>query len=96
MSNENNTLIVMGERIKALRLAQGLKVEQLATASGLSVAQVYRLQNDERPNTSAVALARIAQALNTTLEYLIGLTSDARSIQDLAVSTLDQEKNEKA
>ncbi len=78
----DDNLVVMGERIRRLRLARDLRVEELAARADLSVAQVYRLQNDERPNVSAVVLARIAGALDTTLDYLLGLTNDERDIHN--------------
>ena len=37
----------------------------------------------QRPNTSAVTLARVAMALETNIEYLLGLTDDTQSIGEL-------------
>ena len=89
--DRRDDLVVMGERIKRLRLARGLRVEQLAAKADLSAAQVYRLQNDERPNVSALVLARVAEALNTTLEYLVGLTNDEQNIHNLIASALKED-----
>ncbi len=61
-------------RIKGLRMERGLRAVDVAAKTGLSVAQVYRLEAGERPNVAAVTLARVALALDTTVEYLLGLT----------------------
>ncbi len=94
MDNKRGDLVVMGKRIKRLRLARGLRVEQLAAKAGLSAAQIYRLQNDERPNVSALVLAHIAGALDTTLEYLVGLTNDERCIHNLITSAPEKSPKE--
>lgn len=41
--------------------------------------QVYRLERGERPNLYAITLARIALALDTNIEYLLGLTDSIHS-----------------
>ena len=65
------------QRIRALRLDRRMRAEEVAQEAGISVAQVYRLEAGERPNVAAVTLAGVAQALDTTLEYLLGLTDAA-------------------
>lgn len=82
--NNPSTPTVNGQRIKRLRTSQHLRTDQVATASGLSLAQIYRLEKNERPNATAITLARVASALNTSLEYLLGMTDDHRSIHELA------------
>lgn len=71
------------ERLKTLRKEQGLSAEQIARKADVSVRHLRRLEAGQRPNTSAVTLARVALALGTTVEYLLGLTEDAHSIRDL-------------
>ena len=71
------------ERLKALRMEQGLSAEQIARKADVSVRHLRRLEAGQRPNTSAVTLARVALALGTTVEYLLGLTEDAHSIGEL-------------
>jgi transcriptional regulator with XRE-family HTH domain len=71
------------ERMKALRQEQGLSAEQIARKANVSVRHLRRLEAGQRPNTAAVTLARVAIALGTTVEYLLGLTEDAHSIQQL-------------
>jgi transcriptional regulator with XRE-family HTH domain len=71
------------ERLKALRKEQGLSAEQIARKANVSVRHLRRLEAGQRPNTAAVTLARVALALGTTVEYFLGITEDARSIQQL-------------
>ena len=71
------------ERLKALRKEQGLSAERVARKANVSVRHLRRLEAGQRPNTSAVTLARVALALGATVEYFLGITDDARSIQQL-------------
>ncbi len=71
-----------GERIRALRFERGLSAEKVARRANISLRNLNRLQAGQRPNTSAVTLTRIALALETTVEYLMGVTDDARRIHD--------------
>jgi transcriptional regulator with XRE-family HTH domain len=65
-----------GARICALREVRNLEPGVLAYKAGVSTAHIYRLESDRRPNASAVVVGKIADALDTTVEYLIGLTDD--------------------
>jgi transcriptional regulator with XRE-family HTH domain len=80
--NTNPPELIFG-RLKALRKERGLSAEQVARKADVSVRHLRRLEAGQRPNTSAVTLARVAMALGTTVEYLLGLTDDTRSIQKL-------------
>ena len=72
-----------GERARALRKARGLSAREVATRSGIHVRYYLRLEKNIRPNVSAVNVAAIALALETNLEYLMGLTDDSRPIADI-------------
>ena len=65
-----------GSRIRAMREFRGLTQGQVAYKADTTVTQISRLENDERPGAQAVIVARIASALNTTVDYLVGLTDD--------------------
>jgi len=47
---------------------------QVSYRSGVSVGHIYRMLSGERPNASAITLGKIAEALNTTTDYLLGLS----------------------
>jgi len=49
---------------------------QVAYRSELSVAEIYRLLSGDRPRASGVTLAKVAGALDTTTDYLLGLTAN--------------------
>lgn len=73
----------MGERIRALRKERGYTLDQLARASGSSKSYVWELENKAPPRPSAEKLARIAEALDTTVDALIGTA--APSAGDMTV-----------
>jgi transcriptional regulator with XRE-family HTH domain len=66
------------ERLKELRSARGLSVEILARHAEVTVRHIWRLESGGRPNVWAVTLGRIALALDTSVDYLLGLTDDPR------------------
>lgn len=55
-----------GERLKALRLAQGMTLEELARRSGVSRAMISRIERGEASPTAQL-LARLCSALGSTL-----------------------------
>jgi transcriptional regulator with XRE-family HTH domain len=67
---------VIGARIRALREERGLSQSHLAVRSGLTRSQIGRVEKDQRPGVQAVAVGRLAAALHTTSDYLLGLTAD--------------------
>lgn len=71
------------QRLKLLRQKYRMSASGLACQAGISPAHIHRLERGARPNVSAVTLARVALALNTSIEYLLGLTNDSRSIREI-------------
>jgi len=69
-----------GERLGALRKRRKLSAEKAARRADVSTRHFRRLEAGQRPNTAAITLARIALALDTTVEYFLGLTDDDRAI----------------
>jgi transcriptional regulator with XRE-family HTH domain len=67
---------LIGARVRLLREAQRIEAGDLASRAKMSRAAVYRIESGERPNASAVTVGRLAQALGTSADYLIGLTDD--------------------
>ena len=67
---------VFGARVRALREARGWTQGQLAYKARTTAPQISRIENDERPGVQAVTIGRIAQALDTTVGYLLGQTGD--------------------
>jgi transcriptional regulator with XRE-family HTH domain len=67
---------VIGARIKALREYLDLEAGQLAYKAKVDRSYIFYLERNERPNVSGVILGRIADALNTSVDYLLGRTND--------------------
>lgn len=63
-----------GARLKAARQRRRLSVPQLGQLARVSARHILRLEAGERPNVSAVVLARVAVALGVDINYLLGLS----------------------
>ncbi len=77
MRREEEMVRTLQERLRAVRTAREMTIRELASQTGLSVSQLYRLEKGERPRVAATTLARIAQALGTSVDYLLGLKDEA-------------------
>jgi len=49
---------------------------ELAYLSGVSYDYIYKIRKGQAKNVSAIMLAKIANALDTSVDYLLGLTDD--------------------
>lgn len=77
------------ERIKQQRKILGVSQEELSRRAGVSLKTVQRWENGERsPNT--LVMPKIAEALNTTVGYLMGIEDNATNEQP---QQLDSVKN---
>ncbi len=72
-----------GERVRDLRHRHNLSAKKVAARAGIHWRYYLRLEKNERPNVSAVNVAAIAQALDTNVEYLLGLTDDPRPFKEI-------------
>lgn len=61
----------LGEKIRRLRKDKKLTLDQLAERAGASKSYVWELENKNPPRPSAEKLAKIAEQLDVTLEYLL-------------------------
>lgn len=62
----------IGQRIKTMRLQQGLTIDDLAYRLGKNRTTVYRYENGDIENLPLSILDSLAEALNTTPAYLMG------------------------
>ncbi|PWV46394.1 XRE family transcriptional regulator [Nocardiopsis sp. L17-MgMaSL7] len=76
MTQEDRDLdrLVRG-RIRALRVAQGWSLEELATRARLSQSTLSRIENGQR-RLALDSLVTLARALDTTLDQLVESTTD--------------------
>lgn len=65
----------LGERLKEKRLEAKLKQSDIAQILGVNPASIMRYESGER-DPKATDLQKIAQALNTTVGYLLGETDE--------------------
>jgi len=63
-------------RIQELMESRGLKAGQVAYKSDLAVQEIYHLLKNQRPNATAVTIAKLARGLDTTVDYLLGLSDN--------------------
>lgn len=70
--------IRIAERVRALRAARGWPLEELAQRSGVSRAMISRIERHESSPTAGL-LARLADALGTTLSELMAEGAGARA-----------------
>lgn len=71
-----------GDRLNELMERRKLNAGQLEYMTGVSQSMIWNLQNDKRPNVSAVIVAKLADALECDIEFLL----------DVSPSTLAEEK----
>jgi len=58
-------------KIKALRKEKGYTLDELAELAGSSKSYIWELENKNPPRPSAQKLAKIAKALDVTMDYFI-------------------------
>jgi len=61
----------IGNKIKELRKEKGYTLDQLAERADSSKSYIWELENKSPPRPSAEKLAKIAAALDVTLDYFI-------------------------
>jgi transcriptional regulator with XRE-family HTH domain len=83
MANQHTPIAVDGKRMRALREARGVSADALGWHAGLNSRHIWHLDSGKYQRAAAMVMAAIAQVLNTTIEYLLGLTNDPRSIAEL-------------
>lgn len=74
---------ILGEKIRRLRKGKGLSLDKLAELSGSSKSYIWELENKNPPRPSADKLAKIADKLDTTIEYLLD-RGESLSTEDAA------------
>ena len=63
--------MAIGERLKALRIASGESLQQVADAIGASKAHIWELESNKSKNPSLDLLRKIANHFDTSIAYLI-------------------------
>jgi transcriptional regulator with XRE-family HTH domain len=74
--------LLSGERIKELRAQQKLTQSDLAKKVGMTYIQIGRYET-KKANPSSDVLQKLAQALNTTTDYLMNGSTDEMASSQL-------------
>lgn len=74
---------ILGEKIRKLRKEKGLTLDKLAELTGSSKSYIWELENKNPPRPSADKLGKIAEQLETTMEFLLD-EGEALSQEDAA------------
>jgi transcriptional regulator with XRE-family HTH domain len=67
-------MLSFGERIVLLRRRQGMTQRTLGEEAGIHPNTIARLERGRLTDLPGKAVARLAQALGTTTDYLLGLS----------------------
>lgn len=70
MQNNNHNLIILGERIKSLRVKKGLTLSGLAYQNSLEPSTLSRIEYGQ-VDAKFSTLVKIAYALDTTVEEIV-------------------------
>ena len=66
---------LIGQRLREVRLQRGLSQQEAASRAGISMNSLYHYEKGNKV-PSAVVLARLAEVLDVSADYLLGLTDD--------------------
>jgi transcriptional regulator with XRE-family HTH domain len=75
--------LTIGEMLKIQRKKLDMNQRQLAKVSGITPATISRLESGQVKELKSEALKRLADALNVTVDYLLGRTARP-NISDMA------------
>jgi transcriptional regulator with XRE-family HTH domain len=67
----------LGKRVKIARIERDISQQQLAELTGLRQSHVSLIEND-RHDPSASAVRALAQALDVSTDYLLGLSGELK------------------
>ena len=71
-----NTALTIQEKLKDLRVAQGLTLEQLAEQTGLSKSALGKYESDEVRDISPYAIVTLAKFYGVSADYLLSMAEN--------------------
>ncbi len=66
----------LGDRLARMRGFRRMSQQDLADRTGLRVQNISRLETEQREHVRSDTLVRLAQALECSTDYLLGLTDE--------------------
>jgi transcriptional regulator with XRE-family HTH domain len=70
------TMSSLGDRLARMRGFRRMSQQDLAERTGLKVQNISRIETDQREHVRSDTLRRLAEALECSTDYLVGLTDD--------------------
>lgn len=86
-------MVEIGRRIKETRESQNISAVELAEATGLNKATIHRYERGTFKSYKTSTIESIANALNTSVDYLTGKTDDRHNTTNL-VALSDKDNKE--
>lgn len=74
-------MVVFGERLKALRLKKHLKQDELGEIFGIAPSTIGTYERGTR-EPSLETLLEMSKFFNVSLDYLLGVSEDERTLED--------------
>ena len=74
----------LGDRIRDLRKKKGYTLEKLAELSDSSKSYIWEMENKDPPRPSGEKLTLIAEALDVTPDFLLGVETEVETAEDKA------------
>ena len=66
----------LGDRLARMRGFRRMSQQDVAERTGLKVQNISRLETEQRAHVRSDTLRRLAEALDCSTDYLVGLTDD--------------------
>jgi transcriptional regulator with XRE-family HTH domain len=76
-------MLSFGERIVLLRRRQDMTQRELGEEAGIHWNTIARLERGKLTDLPGKAVARVAQALGTTTDYLLGLSEQDTPLEEV-------------
>jgi transcriptional regulator with XRE-family HTH domain len=67
---------LLGERLHMIRRRRGFTLKELARRAGTSYVGISKLEHGQKPQVSLDVVARLAEVLDVSLDYLVGRKDD--------------------
>ena len=66
----------LGDRLARMRAWRGMSLRELAERTGLKAQNISRIETGDRTHVRSDTLQRLAEALECTADYLLGMADD--------------------
>lgn len=71
----------LGDRLARIRGFRRMSQQDLADRTGLKVQNISRIETEQREHVRSDTLRRLAEALDCSTDYLVGLTDDPQPVK---------------